>query len=335
MMPTKQLETDLCVEQAIRRWTRRHSGTWSDSDEAELRTWLTAAPEHRIAYERIARVWVSAGGLEGRIQRPEAGFRPSRSRQVWAACAAVLAAALIVPLCLFSYNWWNGVPVHWVTQRGEPRAIVLPDGTRVLLDADSDLVVKMGARVRRVALVRGEALFSVVHRATQPFEVEIGRGRIVDLGTRFDVENLHGSARVAVFEGRVGVSTPHGEVLLTAGHGSGYDGAGVLLPVREVDDAAALWPQGQRRFEEAPLSDVVERLMRYHAVTFAFGDPRLKQLRLSGTFRITDLPLFLRTLSAALPVEARWIGPQRVELTARTTAPDQDSRRPVSPGAER
>lgn len=333
MMPTEQLGTDLCVEQAIRRWTRRHSGTWSDSDEAELQTWLTAAQEHRIAYDRIARLWASAGGLEGRIQRPE--LRPSRSRQVWAACAAVLVAALIVPLWQFSYNWWNGVPVHWVTQRGEPRAIVLQDGTRVLLDADSDLVVKMGAHVRRVALIRGEALFSVVHRATQPFQVEIGRGRIMDLGTRFDVENLQGSARVAVFEGRVGVSTPHGQVLLTAGQRSGYDGAGLLLPVREVDDSAALWTQGQRRFEDAPLSDVVERLMRYHAVTFVFGDPRLKQLRLSGTFRITDLPLFLRTLSAALPVEARWIGPHRVELTARTTAPDQDSRRPVTPGAER
>lgn len=335
MMPESQPVADLCAEQAIRIWTRRHSGTWSETEEAELQTWLAAAPEHRAAYEKVGKLWASVGQLDGRVQRSEVGPRSVRLRRLWAACAAVLVAALLVPLGHVSYDWWNGVPVHWVAQRGEPKAIVLQDGTRVLLDAGSDLVVKLGARVRRVSLIRGEALFSVVHDASRPFELEIGPGRIADLGTRFDVETLQGAARVAVFEGRVGITTPHGEVLLTAGHSGGYDGAGLLLPVSQVSDSTALWQQGMRRFEAAPLADVVERLMRYHSVTFVFADPQLKQLRLSGTFRITDLPLFLRTLSTALPVDARWIDPKRVELTARTPVSDQSWQQSATSGDPR
>jgi transmembrane sensor len=334
-MSEGQPVTDLCVEQAIRIWTRRHSGTWSESEEAELQAWLTAAPEHRAAYEKVGHLWTRSGQLDGRVQRSEVGLRSVRLRHIWAACAAVLVASLLVPLWHFSYNWWNGMPVHWVTQRGEPKTIVLQDGTRVLLDAGSDLVVKLGARVRRVSLIRGEALFSVVHDASRPFEIEIGPGRIADLGTRFHVETLQGAARIAVFEGRVGIKTPHGEVLLTAGHSGGYDGAGFVLPVTEVGDSTALWQQGMRRFEAAPLADVVERLMRYHSVTFVFADPQLKQLRLSGTFRITDLPLFLRTLSTALPVDARWIGPERVELTARAPVSYQSSQQSATPGDQR
>jgi transmembrane sensor len=316
-------------------WTRRHSGTWSEGEEAELQRWLTATTEHRAAYEKVGQLWARAGRLDGRVQRSEVGLRSVRLRHIWAACAAVLVASLLVPLWHFSYNWWNGMPVHWVTQRGEPKTIVLQDGTRVLLDAGSDLVVKLGARVRRVSLIRGEALFSVVHDVSRPFEVEIGPGRIADLGTRFHVETLQGAARIAVFEGRVGIKTPHGEVLLTAGHSGGYDDAGLLLPVSEVGDSTALWQQGMRRFEAAPLADVVERLMRYHSVTVVFADPQLKRLRLSGTFRITDLPLFLRTLSTALPVDARWIGPERVELTARAPVSDQSSQQSVTSGYQR
>jgi transmembrane sensor len=233
---------------------------------------------------------------------------------VLAGCAIAVTLMLIL-LGRGVFNWWNGVPVHWTTAQGESREIVLQDGTRVQLDADSDLVVKLGARVRRASLVRGEALFSVVHDASRPFEVKIGRGRITDLGTRFDLEVLHDSTRVAVFEGRVGVATAQGEVLLTPGQGSGYDAKGALLPVSEVGDSAWLWEKGLRHFDEAPLADVVQRLARYHSIRFAFANPRLARLRLSGTFRMTDLPTFLRTLSAALPVEAHWTGPQQVELT--------------------
>lgn len=300
---------------AVRAWTRRNSGTWTEADEADLQGWLAAAPEHRAAYDKVGRAWAAVGALEGRL--PRLATRPRRNRRPLLWAAAALLAVLAFPLWLATYNWWNGHPATWSVQRGQTRTLLLADGTRIVLDANSELEARIGARARHVVLLRGEALLTVAHDASRPFEVQVGRGRITDLGTRFDVENLQGRARVSVLEGRVGVETPRGKVQLEAGRAGGYDDNGALLPVREADRSVALWQQGQRHFDADPLPEVLERLGRYHPVTFMLSDPRLKELRVSGTFRTGDLPLFLRTLQAALPVEARWIDSQHVQISPR------------------
>jgi transmembrane sensor len=322
-------KTDSPLDHAVRAWTRKHSGTWSEGDETELRAWLGASPEHRAAYDKVARVWTNAGDLAGSYRLRAPPHRRFDARRILVtSCAAVLVAAVVGPLWRAGHNWWSGVPVRWTAARGEPRTLSLQDGTRVQLDADSELVVQLGARVRRVSLMRGEALFTVVHAASRPFEADVGAGRITDLGTRFDVETVNGATRIAVLEGRVGVVTPHGEMSLEAGRGGGYDRDGVLSAIKQVDDSVALWQQGQRRFDAELLTDVVERLQRYHAVTFEFADPHLQRLRLSGTFRMNDLEVFLRTLATALPVEARWINPHHIELRAKRGPSDRVSRDP-------
>lgn len=231
--------------------------------------------------------------------------------------AVLLGIVLAIPAWRYIDSWWSGVPIHRIAGRGEPTKLTLKDGTRVLLDADSELVVKIGVGARRVALARGEAFFDVVHETSWPFQVEVGRGLVTALGTQFDVERLSDSSRVTVFEGRVGLKTPQGEVALSAGQSSGYENSGDLLSVNTVTRSGPFWQDGQRYFDSEPLADVVQRLARYHAVTFTFADPRLERLRVSGTFRTDDLSLFLRTLSAAFPVQARWVDSQHMEFIPR------------------
>jgi transmembrane sensor len=316
---------DIRTEQAVRAWTQRHSGIWTAADETNLQTWLAADPENRVAYEKVARAWTAAGELGGRLPREATSARPQQRRRIWAAVAATLAAALVYPLWVSGDNWWNGAPAEWAAKRGETRSIHLSDGTQVVLDADSEIETRIGARARHILLRRGEALLTVAHDATRPFKVDTGAGRITDLGTRFDIETLRGLTNVCVLEGRVGISTPRGEVVLEAGRAGGYDGAGMLLPVRNADVSVTLWQNGQRHFDADRLSDVLERLTRYHVVTFVFADPQLQELRVSGTFRTDNLPLFLRTLRAALPIETVWLSAQRVEITRRTGIGSRES----------
>jgi transmembrane sensor len=304
--------TDLRMEQAVRAWTRQHSGSWTQGDEASLQTWLAAAPENRAAYEKVSRAWAVTGQMGGRIAREE----PARRRYgLW--IAASLLAALAWPLWVMSDNWWNGSRADWVAQRGETRTIRLLDGSRVVLDSDSQIESRIGARSRHIVLLRGEALVTVAHDANRPFAVDAGPGRITDIGTQFDIESLQGKTRVTVLEGRVNVSTPRGRLLLDAGHASGYDNLGALLPVNAIETSATLWETGQRHFNADRLSDVLERITRYHVVTFVFKEAELKDLRVSGTFRTDNLPLFLRTLRAALPVETVWLDAHRVEISRR------------------
>jgi len=328
--------TEAGMERAIRLWTRRHSGAWLESDETELQAWLAAASENREAYEKVTRAWAVAGSLnkhvvadQARISRPDVRHQrlSPRNRVVIGACAAALLVAIVaVPLWSTGARWWNGPEIHLSTFKGKPQSFALEDGTKVLLDADSEITASIGAHARRLLLKRGEVLITVVHDAWRPFEVVTGAGRIRDLGTQFDVEALSTATRISVLQGHVRVLTARGEALLFAGQAGGYDSNGALLMQKSLDAAATRWSAGQRHFEEERLSDVLARLSRYHPVTFVFSDERLRDLRVSGTFRITDLGLFLRTLSAALPIDAHYLDPQHVEITPRTRAPDRDSR---------
>jgi transmembrane sensor len=329
------MTTNISMEHAIRLWTRRHSGKWLESDEAELQAWLAAASENREAYEKVARVWAVAGNLNRPAMAAQADVSSSgvhhgrfspRSRIALATCAAVLLAALAAPLWNIGAHWWNGPEVRLSTAKGRPRSFVLDDGTKVLLDADSEATASIGAHARRLFLKRGEALLTVSHEAWRQFEVVAGAGRVKDLGTQFDIEALEAATRISVLQGRVEVLTSRAATVLVAGQAGGYDSNGNLLMQKPLDAAVTRWSAGQRHFEDERLSDVLARLARYHAVIFVFSDERLRDLRVSGTFRIEDLELFLRTLGAALPIDVRYPDPQHVEITPRAQAPNRDSR---------
>ena len=314
------MTTEFYLQHAIRAWTRRHSGAWRENDEKALQAWLAANAEHREAYEKVARAWVTAGALKHAPTHESA--LPSRftvTKTAIAACITLLALGVGMMLSPALTRWWNGPEVSLTTVKGQSKSFTLEDGTSVLLDADSQLVAHIGYHSRRAVLVRGEALINAAHDPARPFEVALGAGRIQDLGTRFDIETLPDSNRIAVLEGRVGVLTARGRALLVAGQSSDYDNAGNLQAVRSFDVTAVQWSQGRRHFDREPLGDVLERLTRYHAVTFVYTDTELKNLRVSGTFRTDDQGLFLRTLAAALPIELKYLDAEKVEISPRTT----------------
>jgi len=313
------------LAEAIEVWTRRQSGTWSEADEQQLQTWLAATTAHREAYEKVGRAWDKAGDLKHYLTRARRNA-PARLGGVAgiaiAACLVMLALGVGFGLWPSARRWWSGPEINLVSAKGQTRSFTLEDGTQVWLDADSQLRVRIGHYSRKAALVRGEALMNVTHDPERPFEVTLGIGRIQDLGTRFDIEALPDSSRIEVLEGRVGVLTPQGRALLVAGQSSGYDRSGNLQAVSSFNATAAQWSQGQRHFDREPLGDVLERLTRYHATTFVYTDPNLRNLRVSGTFRTSDQALFLRTLAGALPIEVRYLGPSRVEIANRADASD-------------
>ncbi len=320
--------SEISMRHAIRAWTRRHSGTWLEADETELQKWLQASAEHRQAYEKVRTAWALAGALKptpGTHQAhppqetlPESSRATSFRKAALAAGIVVLSIAIGIPLVRSGYQWWNGTPIELATLKGQPQTFALDDGTTVTLDADSQLTANIGAHHRHVSLSRGEALFNVKHDGARPFEVVTGAGRVQDLGTRFDIEALEDSTHVSVIEGRVAVLTARGQALLVAGQMSGYDNAGDLLPVKPFKEDATPWSRGQRHFDHERLGDVLDRVARYHAVKFVFTDNHLRELRISGTFKLGDLPLILRTLAAALPIESRYLNAGQIEIAAAT-----------------
>jgi transmembrane sensor len=293
--------------------TRLHSGEYTEGERRAFDAWLAAHESHRQEFDMARRFWNAAGNAEV-AGFPEVdaarAYRPSR-----AAPHAVAVAATVALVAIAAGSWLLGERTGGETYRtakGESKTIALADGSRILMNTDTELVVNVTSRVRTLTLHHGEALFTVAHNADpRPLEVHARGGRVRDLGTEFAVDARADAAVVTVLEGLVEVST-NGETRprwLAAGERVVYRDGGDVSEVERVDaHAATAWREGRWVFKGVALDEIAEQISRYHDVDLQVGDAELARLKLSGTFKINDLDGLLAAIEATLPVKAVTVG---------------------------
>jgi transmembrane sensor len=157
------------------------------------------------------------------------------------------------------------------TSLAETKVFVLPDGSEVFLNADSEISFnKIFWESDRHVLLKGEAFFEVKKGST--FTVETNDGTVTVLGTSFNVNARPTLFEVACFTGRVKVASgPHG-VILTKGQFTKLEG-NKLSEAAGLDNTKATWRSGDFYFEQKPLYVVIDELERQFNVEIVFkGD---------------------------------------------------------------
>lgn len=233
----------------------------------------------------------SAGAAQGHREE-----RRSR-RAGWAVAASLLLAAVATALILRSAH---PSPPTYTTGVGARRSIVLPDGSKVLLDSKSRLRVAYTAAARSVELLQGQALFDVVKDPRRPFLVRAGHALVRDVGTVFDVNRLGAGTVVTVVEGRVAIPTSSQPIFLSAGEQLAVAiGHFSPQPIHVDINSETAWTHGEVVLESATLAEVAQMFDRYSARRLIAQDLGKKPLRLSGVFSTN--PEFLLQYLRARP----------------------------------
>jgi transmembrane sensor len=250
-------------------WAVR-TGDPAFTDWDAFAVWLEADLAHARAYDVVSVAVEDAARLvaqNGPANDDLIAVRPSRRwHPAWLAGGMAAAAALIVAV------WTIGLPgrdLYMVeTSPGETRSVALENGTQVALAGGTAMAFDRDD-TRFARLDRGQALFTVRHDAQRPFEVLVGKERLVDLGTVFDVRSDAGALSVAVAEGAVSydpegaaVRVGPGQVLRRAAGATDLVLADV--PAEQVGE----WNEGRLTFEAAPLSEVAARLTRATGIAY-------------------------------------------------------------------
>jgi transmembrane sensor len=269
---------------------------------AQRDAWLAEHDSHAASYRQAERVWRLTGAGPSVV-------RPMRSWP-WRRGGSALAAAMLAA-CLLLWLAPNlGVLVRadHRTGAGEMRAVALPDGSTVALDADSAIV--LGAGDRSVELLAGRAFFQVKRDTAHAFTVKAGEANVTVLGTAFDVQLSERSVTVAVQQGSVSVAASHTQsVPLRAGHRAIVDRADGTIAAGTVGVASiAAWRNGKLVVEGIPVADVIEALDRHYAGLIMLRDPVLAARRITGVFD-------LRAPEAALRAVLRPYGGRILEIT--------------------
>lgn len=204
------------------------------------------------------------------------------------------------------------------TARGEQRTVALEDGSQVVVNTDSSVQVSYSEGERRVLLTRGEAFFDVVKDPSgRAFVVQAGSTEVRVLGTKFSVRATDTRTDVIVSEGKVEVvpdaarSSPSApaKVELIPGNALRIDRNENQVRIAAVDpQRATAWRTGIIFFEDTALEDVVAELNRYSARSYVISDDRIKDIRMSGAFRIGDNEAVRFALKDAFGINASYEG---------------------------
>jgi transmembrane sensor len=314
------------LEQASEWLLRMDNPARTEEDVNEWLRWCDEDSENLVAFEAFQTDWrdldalkVGADAEEPVLTAPPVRETPRRpvSRMRRRRLLVPLAAAACLVLVALAVIWLpnergSSSPRRQVAAAQTNRAATLPDGSRVMLSAQTSINVDFNGSKRNLELSVGEAYFKVKHDRQHPFIVHAGDISVTAVGTAFDVRRELDEVTVTVEEGTVEIA---GNVFARkglpttwraeAGYQLTYSSQGRTAMITSVDTSSALkWRSGELAYVWEPLGAVIEDLNRYSEHKVIIKDPAIAELRFTGTVFTASMDDWLKAVEQVYPVRA-------------------------------
>ncbi len=296
------------VEQAIEWYARRCSGQFDETDQFHFQHWLETDPSHAAAWDNLQRrlrqtlPTLGQPAVRQLLQSPRIDRRTLLRGALALGGLGIGAHLLGQPGMLLT--GWNA---DLKTSTAERRPYPLPDGSELLLNAETCADLDFSATARRVTLLRG-GLIAKVQAGKTPFsllchhgEAQLATGRYL-LELRADAAylwSLAGDARL--------FPQASAQLRLSVGQGAEFNADGVHILTAPTADPAA-WSRGLLEVQDQPLASVIDSLRPYHPGILQVAG-NVAGLRISGVFNLDDSEQALQALAEILPLRIeRYLG---------------------------
>lgn len=261
-----------------------------------FKAWLDADPRHRATYERLVSRWdasyllTQSDAVESYLQTPVSRF--SGPARIAAALAALVLAiaALGLALLIGVHPRPNGAEM--ATAIGQRKTVVLADGSRLELDADSAISTQITKHSRTVRLLRGRARFAVA-TGIAPFVVLAGDAVVTARGTEFDVDRVAtDQVDIVLIQGSVDIARrsrfalfgPERLMQLTGHERVSLRARGMAVSPLGAPASAQDWTVGPLSFDQTPIADALVEANRYSPRKIRLASPALAGLEITGVF---------------------------------------------------
>ncbi|MCI5083255.1 MAG: FecR domain-containing protein [Saprospiraceae bacterium] len=214
--------------------------------------------------------------FKGRIQEEQAQAAPAAKRvSLFPKRIIGIAATIALLIAAFAgYTYLNQPQPTTLashTELNEQKEILLPDGTRVLINQNSDLQYNDPFIVdgKRQVFLTGEAYFDVQRDEEHPFVIENRHTVVEVLGTAFNLRAYPDEdfTEVEVEEGRVKFSAKDGsmeQVLTVAQKARCFKNDGHINVEDHSSMNAQSWRTGKLLFQNSPIEEIFEDLSRHY-----------------------------------------------------------------------
>lgn len=234
--------------------------------------------------------------LEGESVTPVVALKRRTSRWWWAAAAVLLIGVSTVVL-------WNrqSSPAMMQTTYGEIRKQQLPDGSTVMLNANSEISYHEGWKegTSREIWLKGEAFFQVAKTPSKSrFIVHTDRFDVVVTGTQFNVMNREGKTNVMLTEGSVTLRTRDGkEIFMKPGDFVEFNNEEPNIKTAREENVLA-WKDKKLFFERTPLRVAVQQIEELYGIKINLANTKIGDKPISGIMMNDNLDVLLQALEA-------------------------------------
>ncbi|WP_039913285.1 FecR family protein [Cellvibrio mixtus] len=350
-----QFQTDNQIYEDASLWVTRLDRGLSDEETEALRQWLSLSPKHKTCLLEMATLWDrmdSLSVLSELFDPPAAQPRATApdgkrnlGRAVWAVAASalvlVLGFNLLVP-ATFMQELTSRQPLQantstsntlYETGIGAHSTINLPDGTKLLLNTNTQVSVTYSDHERLLVLNKGELLVEVAHDKQRPLRVQVGDRVVEAVGTVFNVylkDEL--DFDVIVTEGKVHVkpmadktntianATSEPGVIQVLGQGEKLSARASEPVAVETINTAVIhdrlsWRDGNLVFRGETLQDALNELSRYTPESFKVVDQRISHVRIAGLYKAGDVDGLLVALKENFNIDSSRSSEGVIELS--------------------
>ena len=199
--------------------------------------------------------------------------------------------------------------------RGGEYQIVLGDGTRVYLNAQTELRFpeSFASSEQRLVYLSGKAYFEVTKNPSKPFVVQCKDYAVKVLGTSFNVNSYEGdeTSKTTLATGKVEIDMDGKQTILNPGQQAIIKNGEVN--VKEVDvEVYTTWMFDNFRFQSESIQEIMTKLSRWYAIDVFYMNESVRNYHFTGYLpryaKIADvLELLSLTTNIKFDVEGKTV----------------------------
>lgn len=301
------------LQEAADWLTRLQRPEVDETDWLAFDAWLSE-PGAQEAYDAIQAVdeeiFQRGAAVRGELAEPRRAAAKRVFTIDWRWLGGLGAAAAAAAVAITVAPWGELLPqpdTLYTTAKGESRTLQLADGSRVDLNTDSHISVRLEKDARRVTVHDGQALFDVAHDSARPFLITAGDETVRVVGTKFDVRRRDGQLSVTVLRGLVEVSTDGQDTPIRLRPGQMLEhvegASGVSVRAVAAEDQVG-WRSGRLVYRDQPLGRIVSDMNHYFERPIRLEGENTATLRFSGVLIVDGQDAMVRRLSSLMPISA-------------------------------
>ncbi|MES2823090.1 MAG: FecR domain-containing protein [Pseudomonadota bacterium] len=323
------------IEEEACHWLAKIDRQLTIAEEGEFKQWITLSAIHYKLFMAMAEHWDHTEMLKhfknvNRKLQPDIHQKapPMNQQKPYfyrpAIAACIFFVCMLSVLGIFKYLSPLTESDEYAIQYSETFSTatnsfadsLLPDGSRIKINAKSYARISYSNKIRKIELSKGEVFIEVAHDANRPLVVYANDRFVKAVGTAFNVNLVNvKTIKLTVTEGKVVYGTADNNEkndipaiktsLVSSGQQVILGGLveNIISISKEELNRALSWRSGKLIFNGQTLKEVLTEIERYTDYKFVMGTASIGDIQIAGYFNAGDIDKFLSAMKNNFDIE--------------------------------